>query len=183
MAARRNTAAVAEKPPRKRRVNQTQALVGVVIKREEDRQGPPPKFLDPQWMRRFYAGILAGGTDYMVAQSLGVSRSTFYNWCAKGREARTDAKMGAEYPEYVEFLDVLEQAKARVTVQLEAVVSVQKPETWLARNMPEKWSDRAEDKPPPGAMHFTFNIIAASGGIPLGTGENPSEEDGSASSE
>lgn len=76
--------------------------------------------LTPQLQKSFSTAIADGCVIRDVCRALGVSKSTYYNWLARGRagEAR-----------YVDFLDAITRAKAKANMQaVKALRSALKPQ-------------------------------------------------------
>ena len=103
-----------------------------------------PTKLTPDVHAAIVNAILAGNYAETAARYAGVTPATFYNWTARGREA----KQGI----YFEFFDAIEKAKAQAEVRDVAIIERAANDTWqaaawmLERKFPARWgrTDRAE---------------------------------------
>ena len=78
--------------------------------------------LTPELINRIATRIRVGVFPYVAAQSVGVPKSTFYSWMAKGKNG--------EEP-FVELLDKVRKAQAGARVDAEVRVYKEKPLEWL----------------------------------------------------
>ena len=101
--------------------------------------GRPGK-LTPETHKAIVDAVRAGNYAETAAMAAGITPATFYNWTARGREA----KQGI----YFEFLDAIEKAKASAEIRDVALIERAATDTWTAaawmleRKFPARWGRR-----------------------------------------
>jgi len=85
--------------------------------------------------------VSAGAYDYIAAEAVGVTATTFWNWMRWGAKGN---------PRYVAFFEAVTKAKAEARLTAEARVKAENPATWLTkgpgRTRPGRpgWTDSLE---------------------------------------
>lgn len=80
---------------------------------------------------------LASGAFYdECARAVGIGKTTFYGWLARGRDARAKAERGVDLEPaemtYMGFADAVEQARGRAQVHAHATIRAAMPRHWQA---------------------------------------------------
>lgn len=107
------------------------------------RTGRPTK-LTPEVQEEILRGIRAGAYPEVAAQRVGVSRTAFYEWMQRGRQARE----AGEADLYADFADAVEQAKGHAETKAVAVVlkaadkSWRAAAWWLERTRPRRYGQK-----------------------------------------
>jgi hypothetical protein len=81
--------------------------------------------------------VMAGAYDYVAAQSVGITRRTFYNWMARGEDAEEREDNGVilslEDRLYLDFYCAIRQARAKARLLAETRVREEDPYKWLMK--------------------------------------------------
>jgi len=107
------------------------------------RTGRPTK-LTAEVQEEILRGIRAGAYPEVAAQRVGVSRTAFYEWMQRGRQARKAGEGGL----YADFADAVEEAKGHAETKAVAVVlkaadkSWRAAAWWLERTRPQRYRPR-----------------------------------------
>lgn len=125
----------------------------------------PSKF-NPERIEKIIKLIRLGNFAETAAAAGGISKQTYYNWLAKGREERerldmTGGKPRATEKPFLEFFDAVEEARAEAEARMVAQITTaaqdptkwQAAAWWLERVAPQKYGkiNRTEISGPDGA--------------------------------
>lgn len=98
-------------------------------------KGKYQKWLEPEGLIRLEGWARDGLTDEQIANNIGISAGTLYDWKAKFEEISEALKKGKEVVDYeVENALVKEALSGNVT----AIIF------WLKNRRPDKWRDKPE---------------------------------------
>lgn len=110
-----------------------------------------PSSLTPERTKRITELISGGNSLEVAAQASGITATTFFNWCARGRRERERLEQNPRLKPkkseeiYVEFLEDVERARAEGEARLVLVVTKKAMNDWraaawmLERKAPERW--------------------------------------------
>jgi transposase len=133
------------------------------MERMSGHTGRIPKLLNAEIQQTIIDAILGGNYLETAAAYAGVSRSTLFDWLAKGREVQEQLDKGLEVTVpngqiYSDFLDSTREAQARSEVRTVAIIQKAGLTNWqaaawhLERSRPRHWGklDRQEISGPEG---------------------------------
>lgn len=130
---------------------------------EKPREGPgrPPEYR-PEFVRVAHAMAKLGGTDFEIAEELGVSTFTIWNWRSKypefsnalleGKEAfdnrieRSLAQRAAGYSYHSEKIFISDGQPIRVPIVEHVAPDIGAIKLWLGNRRPDQWRDKSEVK-------------------------------------
>ena len=159
----------------------------------------PSKF-DQERIDKIVKLIRLGNFAETAAAAAGISKQTYYNWLARGREEReridtSNAKPRTTEKAFLEFFDAVEEARAEAEARMVAQITTaaqdptkwQAAAWWLERVAPQKYGriNRTEISGPDGApiqsetkgIQYTEAEIIALADEILGIKENPVDVD------
>lgn len=111
-----------------------------------------PSKLTPETATRIVDAIRAGCYAQVAAQAAGVGKTTYFDWRARGREARGMEPVPRSERPYVDFVNQLEKAEADAELRLVVHVVAAAPKDWraaievLRRRFPERWNAELDDQ-------------------------------------
>jgi hypothetical protein len=98
--------------------------------------GRPTK-LTKELQVKIVEAIEAGNYQEVAAQSVGICRTTYFDWMKKGKEQKTGI--------YVDFSDAIQKARASAEMSCVSIIqaashdSWQAAAWWLERTSPDRW--------------------------------------------
>jgi hypothetical protein len=94
----------------------------------ESRPVGKPTILNPELQDKIVELIRLGNYASDAAGACGISKGTFFNWCARGKDEAErrrllpDAKLLPNEVKYLEFLDAVEKARDEATVRNVSII-------------------------------------------------------------
>lgn len=114
--------------------------------------------LTPELQRRLVVLLRAGNFVEVAVRAVGISRSAYYNWIARGEREQSGI--------YHEFAEEVTAARAQAECRAVAVISKAAERHWqaaawfLERSAPERWGKREAPAPRPEPVVLTDEALS-----------------------
>lgn len=101
--------------------------------------------LTPELQSRICSFIQAGAYDHVAATAAGISRTAFFSWLDRGKDANSG--------KFKEFADAVNKAREQCRASAEIEVRKADPKWWLSKRYKEDWGQDYEQ-----TGHSQFHI-------------------------